>query len=317
MPWRSRAQCHRSRQRVGTGQFQLEDPAAVHAQRRTAVEQQRRGDVAAAGQQFAEDARLDRLAGRQVDVVADVLLDVQIGAVFEAVLHRAMGVLLEPFPQIGGHRTRIGRCGCVCARSRTATWSAHEALRPRVPLGIGDPWPVLRSDVEVVVLRPARRRQVGVAHAAVAADGHGVRPRKSLLRCGPRHPAEAAAQLVGQSLRHRCMPTAACPAADRRSAVAPVRASATARSSISSASMSPGATSRSGSTRRISGISPGQLDAIHPSATPASTSVSARSSRADSSLSRYSTRRSFDGEHWSATPHVRVRRVQSCAIDGG
>ncbi len=48
---------------------------------------------------------------------------------------------------------------------------------------------------------------------------------------------------------------------------------------------------------RTSGSSPGQVDAIQPSATPASTRVSARSSRADSSFSRYSTRRSFDGEH--------------------
>ena len=79
----------------------------------------------------------------------------------------------------------------------------HETLRPRVPLGIRNAGPVIRCDVEVVVLRPARRRKIGVAHPAVAADGHGVRPRKPLLRCGPRHPAETASQLVGQSLRHR------------------------------------------------------------------------------------------------------------------
>jgi hypothetical protein len=89
---------HRPRKRVGACQFQLEYPASVHSQRRTAVEEQSRGDVAAAGQWFPEDARLGRLAGRQVDVVSDVLLDVQIGAVFEAVLHCAMGVFFEPFP---------------------------------------------------------------------------------------------------------------------------------------------------------------------------------------------------------------------------
>ena len=41
---------HRLRKRVRTRQFQLEDPAAVHTQRRTAVQQECRGDVTAAGQ---------------------------------------------------------------------------------------------------------------------------------------------------------------------------------------------------------------------------------------------------------------------------
>ena len=37
-----------------------------------------------------------------VDVVPDVLFDIQIRAVFEAILHRAMGVFFKPFPKVGG-----------------------------------------------------------------------------------------------------------------------------------------------------------------------------------------------------------------------
>ncbi len=113
-----------------------------------------------------------------------------------------MGVLLEPFPQIGRGRTRLARAtGVRALENRDVV--RHEALRPLVPLGIRDARPVVGSDVEIVVLRPARRRKVGVAYPTVAAHGHRVRPRKPLLRCGPRHPAETASQLVGQSLRHR------------------------------------------------------------------------------------------------------------------
>src|SRR6201993_866606 len=43
-------QCHGTRKRIGTGQFQPEDSSAMHTQRRTAVEKQSRGDVAVAGQ---------------------------------------------------------------------------------------------------------------------------------------------------------------------------------------------------------------------------------------------------------------------------
>ena len=198
-----------------------------------------------------------------------------------------MGVFFKPFPKVGGDRPGLASVAGVCALENRDVVS-HETLCPRIPLGIRNPGPVVRGDVEVVVLGSAWRRQVGVAHPAVAADGHGVRPRKPLLRCGPRHPAEAASQLVGQCLAALCRPTANCPAADERLSVAPLPASAIARLSISAASMSPAAISSSGRTRRISGSSPGQLDAIQPSATPASTSVSARSSRADSSFSRYS-----------------------------
>src|SRR5277367_3552742 len=81
---------------------------------------------------------------------------------------------------------------------------SHETLCPGIPFGVGDARPVLRSDIEVVVLRPAGRREVGVAHAAVAADWYRVRAWQALLRCGPRHSAEAATQLVGQTLR-RCV----------------------------------------------------------------------------------------------------------------
>ena len=81
---------------------------------------------------------------------------------------------------------------------------SHEALRPRIPLGVRNARPVIRSDVKVVVLGSARRREIGVTHPTVAADRHGVRPRKPLLRCGPRHPAKAASQFVRQSLR-RCV----------------------------------------------------------------------------------------------------------------
>ena len=73
------------------------------------------------------------------------------------------------------------------------------------------PGPVFGCDVEIVVLRPARWRQVRVAHAAVAADRNGVRPRKPLLRCGPGHPAEAAPHLVGQSAVAPCTPAASVP----------------------------------------------------------------------------------------------------------
>src|SRR4051794_27913545 len=51
---------HRLRKSVGTRQFEFEDPPAVHSQRRTAVEQQRGGDVAAARQQITKYARFDR-----------------------------------------------------------------------------------------------------------------------------------------------------------------------------------------------------------------------------------------------------------------
>src|ERR1700735_418237 len=81
---------------------------------------------------------------------------------------------------------------------------SHETLGPGIPLGVGDARPVLWRDIEVVVLRPAGWGQVGVAHTAVAADRNGVRAWQALLRCGPGHPAEAATQLVGQTLR-RCV----------------------------------------------------------------------------------------------------------------
>src|SRR3954468_19041106 len=76
----------------------------------------------------------------------------------------------------------------------------HEALRPRVPLRIRDTGTVFGRHVEVVVLRPAWRRQVRVAHATVATDGDRVRPRQSPLRSGPRHPAESPAQFIGETL---------------------------------------------------------------------------------------------------------------------
>ena len=296
MPCRSRACGHRPGQRVGARQFQPEDPAAVHAQRRTAVEQQRGGDVAATGQQLAEHARLGRLAGPQIDVVADVLVDVEIGTVFEAVGHRAVGVLLEPLPKVGGRRLRFADAG-VARLLEHRDVVGHEALRPRVPLRIGNPGPVLRRDVDVVVLRPTRRRQVRIADAAVAADGDRVRPRHALLRGGPGHPAELRRSLSTSPFG--AVYAAGKPAEQRmhRSSVAGCWAISIARVSIVLASMSPSAISRSGSTRPNSGISPGQRDAIQPSATPASTMVRARSSRADSSLSRYSASRSFDGEH--------------------
>src|SRR3984957_4087093 len=80
---------------------------------------------------------------------------------------------------------------------------SHETLCPGIPFGVGNAWPVFWSDIEVVVLRPAGRREVGVAHAAVAADRNGVRAWQAFLRGGPRHSAEAATQLVGQTLRRR------------------------------------------------------------------------------------------------------------------
>ena len=178
--------------------------------------------------------------------------------------------------------------------------------------GYGNAGTVLGRDVEVVVLRPARRRQVGVADAAVAADGHRVRPRKPLLRCGPRHPAEAPTQLVGQSLRRRCTPAGNLPSSGSTVSGCAVRASATARLSISSASMSPGSCLEVGQQpAQLGQQTRASVAAIQPSATPASTRVSALSSRADSSFSRYSASRSLDGEHCSATPHVSVLRVQS------
>src|ERR1700759_2433678 len=81
---------------------------------------------------------------------------------------------------------------------------SHETLGPGIPLGVRDARPVLWSDIEVVVLRPAGRRQVGVAHAAVATDRNRVRAWQAFLRCGPRHSAEAATQLVRKTLR-RCV----------------------------------------------------------------------------------------------------------------
>src|SRR6478609_5486267 len=76
----------------------------------------------------------------------------------------------------------------------------QEALRPGVPFGVRNTGPVLGSDVEVVVLGPARWRQVRISDATVTAHRHRMRPRKSLLRRGPGHPAETAPQLLRQSL---------------------------------------------------------------------------------------------------------------------
>src|SRR5687767_1871802 len=110
-----------------------------------------------------------------------------------------MGVLLEPFPEIGGRRPWLAGAAGVCTLENR-DMIPHEALRPRIPFRIGDTGTVLRSDVEIVVLRSARRRQIGISHTAVAADRYGIRSREPLLRCRPRHTAEAAAQLVGQTL---------------------------------------------------------------------------------------------------------------------
>jgi hypothetical protein len=96
-------ECHRSGERAGAGQLQLEDPASVDAQRRTAIKQQRGGDVAGTGQQISEHVRFGRFASDHVDVVADVSVDVEIGSVLQPALHCAMGMFLEPPPHIGGN----------------------------------------------------------------------------------------------------------------------------------------------------------------------------------------------------------------------
>lgn len=196
---------HRPREGVGASQFQPEDAPAVDPERRAAVEQQCGGDIAARRQQVAEDPRFHRRSGGQVDEMVDVSVDVEVRAVLEPVRHRAVGVLLEPLPHIDGHRARSA--GSARVRPfQHGDMVGQEALRRGVPLRIGDALAVLGSDVQVVVVRLARRRQVGVADPAVTADRHRMRARQPLPVARPRQPAERASQLVGGALCRRVRP---------------------------------------------------------------------------------------------------------------
>src|ERR1700754_4214285 len=91
---------HGMAKRIGTRQLQPEDGTLLIAQRRAAIEQQCRSHVAYARNQVAKHARLGAYARTRIDVMLDKTVDIQLGAVFQAIFQLAMRARFEPAPQV-------------------------------------------------------------------------------------------------------------------------------------------------------------------------------------------------------------------------
>ena len=254
---------------------------------------------------------------RQVDVVADVLVDVQVGAVLQSVLHRRGACAPRTISADRRNPSPDAGRGSVRARSSTATWSGMKVFVHEFHSGYGMP-----GRCSGVTSRSLSCGRLGGGRLELRTPPSP----PTGIECGAGSRFCVVVQGILPKVRRNLSdrPCGSVYALGQRCRATDARSSGCARAGQCDSAVEHLLGVHIGGRRLEVGQQPAKfgqqpgpvlrdpaerdttLDEGERSAAPAPTARSAGSS----------TSRSFDGEHCSATPHVSVLRVQSRAGGG-